>query len=757
MDAQPQPLVTVITIFFNAEKFIEEAIASVCAQTYTNWEYFLVDDGSTDQSAALVHQSVQSWPRKLRYLTHPGRENRGMSASRNRGLAEAQGKYVAFLDADDVWLPNKLKDQVALMEANPSAAMIYGRTEIWWSWTSNEADSHQDYCLELGVVPDTLVKPPKLLLLLLENKVQSPTTCSALIRRSVFSAIGGFQDAFRGMFEDQAFFAKLCLKFPVFVSGRCWARYRQHPESCCAQAEKAGTAAAARLPLLQWLGKYFTTEGVTDTNVLGALRHELWPHQHPALARWTASSRELHRRLHNKLSRLRNFAFRAKPQRKDNHQFRIVVEPSDYVLRNVGDTAMMQIAAERLSRLWPAASILIFSDVPERMPSFASNAKPLSAKGRRIWHEPGFLSRLIESYFPGRVANWLLHLGWVSTNIRSWENGLRRRWSGLTRVLLNLLLRRSGVDPSEVNRFFDEITKADLVIANGMGGIADCFPEYATELLDTLQLAIDHGACTAMVGQGLGPLGDPGLRERAQSVLRRVNFISLREERAGRPLLRELGVQTDHVITTGDDAIELAYLQRTKLLGAALGINIRLASYAEVNKDIVDQLRPVLRTFAETYQAALVPIGISHGPYESDIEALEKLLDGVPLAVPVDTGGPHTLAEVLKNIRLCRVVVTGSYHAAVFALSTGIPVVGLANSAYYVDKFLGLADQFGCGCSLVHLKQGDFATRLLEAVDQTWLNAESLRPRLLEAASKQVERGHFAYRRLQEIVELRQI
>src|SRR5215207_11709928 len=105
-------LVSSVMIFLNAEKFIEEAIESVFAQTYDNSELLLVDDGSTDDSTQIALRYAERDPEKVRYLEHPGHRNRGMSASRNLGVSHAEGEYVAFLDADDVWLPYKLQRQV---------------------------------------------------------------------------------------------------------------------------------------------------------------------------------------------------------------------------------------------------------------------------------------------------------------------------------------------------------------------------------------------------------------------------------------------------------------------------------------------------------------------------------------------------------------------------------------------------------------------------------------------------------------------
>src|SRR5215211_5603498 len=93
-----KPRVSAIIIFLNAEKFIEEAIESVFGQTYDDWELLLVDDGSTDYSTQIALRYAEHYPEKVRYLEHPGHENRGMSAARNLGLSHARGEYVAFLD-----------------------------------------------------------------------------------------------------------------------------------------------------------------------------------------------------------------------------------------------------------------------------------------------------------------------------------------------------------------------------------------------------------------------------------------------------------------------------------------------------------------------------------------------------------------------------------------------------------------------------------------------------------------------------------
>ena len=104
-----KPLVSAVIICFNDEEFLQEAISSVICQTYDNWELLLVDDGSTDDSPRIMQKYVEKYPQKIRYLEHENHRNRGKNASRNLGINHAQGDYIATLDSDDIWLPEKTR------------------------------------------------------------------------------------------------------------------------------------------------------------------------------------------------------------------------------------------------------------------------------------------------------------------------------------------------------------------------------------------------------------------------------------------------------------------------------------------------------------------------------------------------------------------------------------------------------------------------------------------------------------------------
>ncbi len=291
------PLVSTIIIFLNEAAFLEEAIESVFAQSYSNWELLLADDGSTDESTAIAKRYADRFPERVRYLEHAGHENRGMSATRNLGIREARGQYVAFLDGDDVWFPNKLERQVALMEQHPSAAMLYGRTQFWFDWLPNNPCRSLFYLEEDAPEPlttaskafDTLIEPPVQLLHHLKDSGIYPCSCSMFFRRSVFDEVGLFEEQFRNAQEDMVFHSKVFLKYPVYVSSECWDRYRIHPNSYWRTAWLAGEGRKAerqgRLNYLKWLESYLQEEGVTDPRVWKQLRRAWLPYRFPKLFR----------------------------------------------------------------------------------------------------------------------------------------------------------------------------------------------------------------------------------------------------------------------------------------------------------------------------------------------------------------------------------------------------------------------------------------------------------------------------------------
>jgi len=276
------PLVSVVMCFLNPGRFLAEAIDSVLSQDYPHWELLLIDDGTTDESAVLACQCAARHPDRVRRYQHAEHRNLGLSASRNLGLRQARGELIMFLDADDVWLPGRITHQVALLARHPHADAAYGATQRWRSWTGEAGDNGLDDVPDLGLEPDVVFPPGALTVLNYPLGTNTAPSMNALcVRKRTFKRIGGFVDQFRGMYEDQAFVAKLYLHCRTVVSTTCYDRYRLHPDSICARVWATGTYHDFRLEFLRWLQTYFDREKIDDPAAIAALERALAPYQNP--------------------------------------------------------------------------------------------------------------------------------------------------------------------------------------------------------------------------------------------------------------------------------------------------------------------------------------------------------------------------------------------------------------------------------------------------------------------------------------------
>lgn len=269
-------------IFFQEERFIVEAIESVIAQSYTAWELLLVDDGSTDGSTALARGYAARFPDRIRCLRHPGGANRGMAASRNLGMAAARGELIAFLDADDAYLPERLAHHVELLEGLPAPAIVIGADLYWHSWDPDAREP--DRIVPIGVSTGVPFAPPRLLTLMLAPRLAAaPGICSVTFHRLDADGLTGAPDAFIGHYEDQCLYDALLARRPVLVTDAALAKYRQHPGSYTARTA-AGTAIegqgnAAELRFLEWLRDHLAEHGLLTGALAAALRVRFEPHE----------------------------------------------------------------------------------------------------------------------------------------------------------------------------------------------------------------------------------------------------------------------------------------------------------------------------------------------------------------------------------------------------------------------------------------------------------------------------------------------
>lgn len=281
MTAPSSPRVSVITPFLNAEPFLAEAVDSVLSQTFQDFELLLVDDGSTDGGSQMALDYARAHPGRVRYLEHPGHANRGISASRNLGLAQARGEFIAFIDADDLWRPAKLAEQLAILAAHPEVAMVCGAVNYWRSWNGGS-----DTLVPTGPVVDGIMAPPATSLAIYPlGRASAPCPSDVLLRRTAIEAVGGSEEHFRGpynFYEDQGLFAKIYLAYPVYFSSRVWLDYRQHEESCVSVTLRENGYRMVRSYFLRWLAGRVGRENLP---VRRRIRMELFRLKHQRLAR----------------------------------------------------------------------------------------------------------------------------------------------------------------------------------------------------------------------------------------------------------------------------------------------------------------------------------------------------------------------------------------------------------------------------------------------------------------------------------------
>lgn len=212
-------LVSVLIPLYNRAKYIEETIISALQQDYKQLEIIVVDDGSTDGGDKLVESFCVDHPVTL--YRHPNNANLGQSASLNLALSKAVGEYVAILDSDDIFLPNKLSEQVAYLQAHPDVGLVYGMGfgvnaegqmvyEILWEGHREPNDPNQ---------------------VLLDCYFHLPV--SSLVRRSVFDQVGGFDESLRaGQDHDMQIRIAEITKLG-FLPRRVY-HYRRHGDSISA-------------------------------------------------------------------------------------------------------------------------------------------------------------------------------------------------------------------------------------------------------------------------------------------------------------------------------------------------------------------------------------------------------------------------------------------------------------------------------------------------------------------------------------------
>jgi polysaccharide pyruvyl transferase WcaK-like protein len=749
------PTISVITAAFAMERWdgLCQAAASIMAQTVPVLETIAVIDHNPD----LLDRARRELPG---VVVVPNLRNRGASGARNSGVAASRGDVVAFLDDDAIASPSWLEIMLPHF-TDPGVVGVGSRVVPVWAgsrprWFPPEFD---------WAVGGSYRGMPEE-----AAPVRNVWSCGMAVSRPVFNAIGGFRDEFgkvgdRSRPED----TDLSLRAAAARTGGTWiydpaavVRHQVPPERATfgfflRRCLNEGSGKAA-LAALNGDGRSTSAErlytrrvlprgvarGLRDAvrgDVSGGLRSA-------AIAVGLASAMAGFA-----VGRVAGMVRRADlPQPRDGNGTvrhpaskpapRILIDQSGYDLLNVGDVAMVQSCVIRLRRLWPDADIMVICHAPERLASYCPGT---TAIGQALADLPFF------RMFPRRPRlaaeqAWKMAAPYFSCRFRS----------------------RSG-RPARPRTAIQAVRAADLVVASGGGYVTDTWWWHAAGVLSLLGLAQRLGKPTAMFGQGVGPISERGggggsraLCMQARAVLPRLAVLGLREDRIGKDLAISLGIPSSAVAVTGDDALELipegsaadgSAHGGSAHGGRALGVSMRVSPYAGVDHTAAETVGDLVVQAAGAFRAPIVTLPVSRYPVDGDLDALRALLhperSGADIVLH-DLATPEALITAAAD---CRVIVTGSYHAAVFGLARGVPAVCLTRSRYYDAKFAGLRALFPGACLVVSLDQPDLAGRLGQAIDQAWHLPAQARDDARKAAARQRQAGRQAYARFRDVVE----
>lgn len=209
-----RPAVSVVIPAYNAASYIEETLDSVLAQTYRDFETIVIDDGSTDNTGEVISQYGDA----VRYIR---KENGGSASARNRGIREARGRYIAFLDADDLWIPEKLERLHELFEKDPALAWAYSDA----LFVEAETDKALYRASQIRARPQGDVLQPLML-----GNFMPPSMI--VVKRNVLEEVGGFDESeLRRISEDWELCMRIAARYPIRYLDEPLVHIRKHSEN----------------------------------------------------------------------------------------------------------------------------------------------------------------------------------------------------------------------------------------------------------------------------------------------------------------------------------------------------------------------------------------------------------------------------------------------------------------------------------------------------------------------------------------------
>ncbi len=230
------PVVSVCICSYNHARFLPQTIDSVLSQTFQDFELIIIDDGSSDNSHAILTDYQKRYPEKIHYQWHEGHANRGISASCNIALGRARGQYFAWLGSDDYWFPEKLAKQVRFLTEHPEVGMVYSSAQtldvagnllpVFGAQESITVDAWRSFVVSNPVCAST-----------------------AMIVHKAFEEVGTFDE--RLVFSDWELWIRLAAKFPIGFMPEPLAAYRVHGQNISISSKKAATILEHHLAVIE--------------------------------------------------------------------------------------------------------------------------------------------------------------------------------------------------------------------------------------------------------------------------------------------------------------------------------------------------------------------------------------------------------------------------------------------------------------------------------------------------------------------------
>jgi glycosyltransferase involved in cell wall biosynthesis len=220
---QIMPKVSVIIPTYNAQEYLSETLDSVLSQTYSHFEVIVVDDGSKDQTISIVEEYRMKYPEKVKLIQ---KENGGPASARNVGIKAAVGEYIAFIDADDLWLPEKLEKQVRYFESQPlQVGLVYTNTKKFdkdgvWTLPGKYCKKHVNGWIYKDLIRDNVIH-----------------NLSVMARKRCFDVVG-FLDESIEINEDYDMWLRIAMRFKISFIDEVLALYREHPQGRSKELEK---------------------------------------------------------------------------------------------------------------------------------------------------------------------------------------------------------------------------------------------------------------------------------------------------------------------------------------------------------------------------------------------------------------------------------------------------------------------------------------------------------------------------------------